>query len=275
MVQTRFLDTYCRRYTNYIVIDQTACRSTEFVCHNRLFAYHEYRNQVTFTACSQAQERNNHYLQKYREFQRIHIYGHVKTFKLSAGQISYNEFMNHAWCKKKIHNESLYHIKNTTNGMTHPDHVAAMSSNDADDVLRELGCFIKVKVSDRVRGRRKNVPDFGCDFIQCDQDTFQQNIQLKLDELNIQQRLQNPFVEAARRGLVNEQLQGYLRGWDVFTFENVYANRGWGMTGPRNTVRTTVCYRDGELGVAIRWKTGDNIEIDTLTTFRSMYTGGN
>jgi len=42
------------------VIDQTASRSTEFVCHDRIFAYHDFRNTVVYTTISQAQERVNH-----------------------------------------------------------------------------------------------------------------------------------------------------------------------------------------------------------------------
>lgn len=254
-----------------LVIDQTASRSTEFVCHNRIFAYHEYRNQVAFTTCSQAQERSNHYELKYGGFQPIRIYGHVKTFKLSAGLISYGEYMETVWCKKKITHENLYRIKHIMTGLTHPDYPQAMTSNDADNILHQLGCFVRVKVSDRVRGRIKNVSEFGCHFIPCTQETFHQEIHRKLAELNIQQRLLNPFATSFEKGLVNGQLQGYLRGWGVFTFDDVYANRGWGMTGPRNTLRITVCYSEGQLGVAVRWKTGRSVEINTLETFRSMY----
>lgn len=258
-----------------LVIDQTASRSTEFACHDRIFAYHGYRNQVVFTTCSQAQERPNHYELKYGGFQPIRIYGHVKTFKLSAGLISYGEYMENVWYRKKIRHQDLYHIRHITTRLIHPDYPQAMSTTDADNALRELGCFVNVRVSDRVRGRIKTVPDFGCDFIPCTQETFHQEIQRKLAALKIQQRPLNPFAASLERGFVNGQLQGYLRGWGVFTFEDVYANRGWGMTGPRNMARITVCYSEGQLGVAIRWKTGRDTQIDTLETFRSMYAEGN
>ena len=254
-----------------IVIDQTASRSTEFVCHDRIFAYHEYRNKVTFTVCSQAQERSNHYAPKYGNFQRIRIYGHVKTFKLSANQISYGEYTQADWYKKKVLREDLYFIKNTVSGEIHPEYTLPLSEVDADNALLALGCFVKVNVSDRVRGKIKKTPEIACEFIFCNRDNFQEQLQIKLTELNIQQRLQNPFIESMEKNAINGQLQGFLRRWAVFTFDEVQANRGWGMTGPRNTVRTTVCYNQGILGVAIRWKTGRNIEIDTLETFRSMY----
>ena len=258
-----------------LVIDQTASRSTEFVCHDRIFAYHEYRNVVTFTTCSQAQERSNHYAQKYGGFQPIRIYGHVNTFKLSSGIITYGDYMETEWRKMKIRQHSLYQIKHTITGLIHPVHSQAMSSINADNVLRELGCLIRVRVSDRVRGRIKNVPEFGCDFIECTQDTFLQLILVKLTELNIPHHPQNPFLASVAKGLINGQHQGFLREWGVFTFDHVCTNRGWGMTGPRNTVRITVCYRDRLPGVAIRWKTGRNIEINTMETLRSMYTIGN
>ena len=43
------------------------------------------------------------------------------------------------------------------------------------------------------------------------------------------------------------------------------------MTGPRNIARLTVCYKQGQLGVALRWRTNQQEVINTLETFRSMY----
>jgi hypothetical protein len=249
-----------------IVIDQTASRSTELVCHDRIFAYHDYRNTVVYTTVSQAQERVNHYAQKYGGFQRIRIYGHKKTFQLSAGLISYGEYMESEWTKKKVSNQEAYHIKNKA-GEIHANYPDAMTSDAADRALQEIGCFAQVKVSDRVRGRSKIVPVFGCEFHSCTTETF---AALGLSK-RFDHTFDNPFLSSLAKGMQDGRMQGYLREWGVFEFEYVESNRGWGMTGPKNTVRLTICYRQGQLGVAVRWNTGEKEEINTLQTFKSMY----
>jgi hypothetical protein len=190
---------------------------------------------------------------------------------LSANRILYGEYIQADWYKKKVFRTDLYYIKNTNSGEIHPEYPQPLSEVDADNALLALCCFVKVNVSDRVRGKIRKTPEIACEFIRCNRDNFQEQIQIKLAELNIQQRLQNPFIASAEQNPINGQLQGFLRRWAVFTFDEVHTNRGWGMTGARNTIRTTVCYNQDILGVAIRWKTGRNIEIDTMETFRSMY----
>ena len=54
-----------------LVIDQTCSRSTEWSCHNRIFAMHDFRNVIQYSTISQAQERVNHYEQRYGGFQPI------------------------------------------------------------------------------------------------------------------------------------------------------------------------------------------------------------
>ena len=253
------------------VIDQTASRSTELACHDRIFAYHEFRNTVCYTTVSQAQERVNHYEQKYGGFQRIKVYGHLKTFKLSAGRISYGEYMNNDWHKKKIVNKDLYLIKKKIDGTIHPDYSEPMNLPDADTVLQILGCFAEVKVSDRVRGGIKFVPYFGCEFVPCTNESFFENIQPKLHELNIQQTFQNPFIKSLEKGTSDGKLKGYLREWKVFNLSEVEKNKGWGMNGARTKARLSICYLEDQIGVAIRWKTDAIVKIDTLETFKSMY----
>lgn len=253
------------------VIDQTASRSTEFVCHDRIFACHDYRKTVVYTTVSQAQERVNHYEQRYGGFQRIRVYGHKKTFQLSVGQITYGEYMTRAWTKKKVSNQEMYYIRSEADGSVHPNYPHAMPTDDAEHVLHELSCAVKVEVAARVRGRIKTVPVYGCDFVACTSDSFQEQIQLKIAHLNLQQNFQNPFVHSIAKGQINGRFQGFLREWRVFDFNEVRDNRGWGMTGPRNMARLTICYRQGDLGVALRWRTNEREEINTLETFRSMY----
>ena len=254
-----------------IIIDQTASRSTEFACHDRIFAYHDFRNTVCYTTVSQAQERVNHYDTKYGGFQRIKVYGHKKTFMLSAGLITYSDYMNNEWEMKKITGQDSYTIRKTLDNSIHPEYLNPMSLKNAESVLQLLGCFAKIKIADRVKGKSKMVNEYECEFVACNKESFYAEIQPLLIEKNIQQQFQNPFIASLEKGLVGEKLQGYLRKWNVFDFNEVYSNRGWGMTGPRNKARLTICYFEDQLGVAIRWKTGRRVEINTLETFKSMY----
>ena len=249
------------------VIDQTASRSTEFVCHDRIFAYHDFRNTVVYTTISQAQERVNHYEQRYGGFQPIRVYGHKKTFQLSAGLIDYATYMTNPWYKRKVHKQETYLIKSTADNTTHPDHPQPMSLGDANRVLKELASFVDVKVADRVKGRSKIVPVFGCEFIAC----TPQNFAGLAFHRRFGREFQNPFTASEEKGLVEGRWQGYLRGWGVYDYQHVETNRGWGMNSPRNSVRTTICYQGDTLGIALRWKTAERVEINTLQTFKSMY----
>lgn len=86
-----------------IIFDQTSSRSTEWACHDRIFAMHDYRENSNFTILSQAQERVNHYDNKYTSgFQPIRVYGSLKTFQLSAGYINYNEYLSRGNNEPKI-----------------------------------------------------------------------------------------------------------------------------------------------------------------------------
>lgn len=291
------------------VIDQTASRSTEFKCHDRIFAYHDYRNKVVYTTISQAQERVNHYSQNYGGFQPIRIYGHVKTFQLSAGQITYDEYMNHTWTKKKV--SDLYFIKKREDDSTHPNYPHYMSSVEANRVLHQLeddawtkkrvpdlylvkskendsvhpdyphhmslvavnrvlhllGCFVQIKVSERVRGRVKTVPVYECKFESCTAQTFSAEALRRKYELR--HDFQNPFARSAEKELIDGRIQGYLREWNVFEFSYIESNKGWGMTN--GAPRLTICYREGVLGVAVRWKSARTEVINTLATYKSMY----
>jgi len=251
------------------VIDQTASRSTEFVCHDRIFAYHDFRNTVVYTTISQAQERVNHYEQRYGGFQPIRVYGHKKTFQMSAGLIDYAAYMTNPWYKRKVHKQETYLIKSTTDGTTHPDHPQPMSLTDTNRVLKELASFVDVKVADRVKGRIKIVPVFGCEFIACTPQSFA-GLSVHLRR-RFDREFHNPFTKSEEKGQVEGRWQGNLRGWRVYDYERVRANRGWGMNSPRNSVRTTICYQGDTLGIALRWKTAEREEINTLQTFKSMY----
>ena len=263
-----------------VVADQTCSRSTELACHDRLYAIHDYRNKVTFSTSSQALERVNHYVEKYGGFQQIRVFGHKKTIELSAGRITYKQYLSGPlWKKKKLDcritpRPNLYVIRSTQEPHTiHPDYQTPMTSDECDLILQELGCFVEISLSPRVEGRLFERKEYVAKFIPCNNETFENIIkndpivQTKFKD----HRFKNPFHDSIRKGLVNGKYKGYLREWKVFEFdENVVTQCGWGVKD--SNVRITICYRNGQLGIALRYYTGRTYTVNTLiTTRRSMY----
>lgn len=276
-----------------IVIDQTSSRSTEWVCHDRIFATHDFRSTITFSTISQAQERTNHYygpepMQRYKAFQRIRIYGHKKTFQLSAGQIDYATYLRHDWWAHKVDRRTagtevpIFRIKNTVTNAINPLYPEAVSREQADRILQDLGCYGDVSVSARVAGRIVDRPVYEHLWFPCDKESWQQrwpafrddpaNGLAAADGTRITMR--NPFVEAEQHRLLDASgqpglWQGMWRTWRVLDFErDIQDSTDQGATGGR---RRAVCYRRGVLGVVIVRPTGEVRRMDSLRAFKSMY----
>lgn len=261
-----------------VVIDQTSSRSTEWACHDRVYAEHDFRNTITFSVISQAQERVNHYEQKYAGFQPIKVYGHLKTFQLSAGRISYKDYMTHEWAARKVDRRTAdrlglvgdyYDIKRTSGD--HELHALCpepVTETEKDRILQEIGCFAKIKVSPRVAGNIKIMPVIKPEFIPCEKRTFS-SIKTTLDA-RFSHNFQNPFIESEEHGLQDGRYKGNLRGWRVLDYEiDVVPSPRWGVT--QTNPRLAVCYRAGVIGVALRYYTGETETVNTLETFKSMY----
>lgn len=258
-----------------VVIDQTCSRSTELACHDRLFVLHDFRNKVTFSTSSQALERVNHYNEKYGGFQPIRVYGHKKTFELSARRINYSTYLNADWVKKKIDvrrglGDACFMIRRPIGDHEiHPSYPDPMTEKQCDRALQSIGCFAEVSVSPRVRGGLSLLRVYACEFEPCTKDSFP-TLNATLEQRFQPRRFRNPFVESESKGLENEQYKGYLRGWSVLDYEeDIVTQPGWGVTA--DNPRLTICYNNGELGLAVRYDTGRTSERDTLTTFKSMY----
>jgi hypothetical protein len=265
-----------------IVIDQTSVRSTEWKCHDRIFSTHDYRPSVTFSVVSQAQERVNHYKRRYGGvFQPIRVYGHRKTWELSAGRISYATYMKNEWTKRKVDRRvagdaEVYRILNSETGTVHPTHSEPVNESTADEFLRALGCGSTVNVSPRVTGGVKSVPEIVCSFHPCTRDTYSSVAELSAFPTN-------PFVASDMEMESHPEKWprreggqiGNLRVWGVFDYNYIVANKGNRMSvrsvarDPRG--RITICYKDGVLGVALRKPTGRNVTVDTMSAFKSMY----
>lgn len=263
-----------------IVYDQTCSRSTELACHDRIFATHDFRNSVNFSVLSQAQERPNHYSTKYGGFQRIRIYGHLPTFQLSAGLISYQEYLSLRY-KKKLHKTTkMFQIIDKINDAVESEYLTAKS---AELRLMELGCFAEPALSSRVNGSIKNVVVCDTDFIPCDSTNFDRDarprIQSKLVELSsngkdTKTKFMNPFL-AAGPADENGQIRGYLRRRAVFDYSQDIETSGWGfslrsLSHASKPIRIHICYKDGVLGVGYRIPTGTR-QINQLTSYKSQY----
>ncbi len=274
-----------------IVIDQTSTRSTEWYCHDRICATHDYRTSIQYATISQAQERCNHYDTKYDSgFQPIRIYGHLKTFLLSSKRILYSEYLNVEWkmykinvrrCRKLGLEETLYEIKNKV-GELHPQYYNALTEDEAKEVLMSIDCyFSNVVLSSRVKGDVRDLPVFNLYWFECNKDTFETRLEEIIDspeaedafkECEPKYRPSNPFKVKTRPPAKEDGMEhGYLRGWNVLSYDlDIVKQPGWGLSGYTKP-RLTICYKDGVLGVALRWNTGNTEEKDRLTAYKSMY----
>jgi len=262
------------------VIDQTSSRSTEWACHNRIFAEHDFRNIIQYSTVSQAQERVNHYEQRYGGFQPIRVYGSVRTFKLSAGQIDYATFLKDAWKKRKLDArtcgpEPKYHVRSTaTDHALHPlCPEAGLSEVAANRLLQDLGCAADLSLSARVAGSMRPVPTFTASFHAVTKESWPDFwTRYRNDPVNRaadEGTGHNPFATAEPHRLPDGTWQGYRREWKVLDFDRdiTGADLGWGAV---DGLRKTVCYKNGVLGVAIVRCTGRRM-MDTLRAYKSMY----
>ena len=279
-----------------IVVDQKSTRSTEWVCHDRIFAEHDFRASVRFSTVSQAVERVNHYEQKYAtpekkagEFQRIRVYCHTKTLRLSAGEISYEEFMTDLWESRKVDARStggaeVYWIRSKATKEPHPKYTTPVDVATRDRVMQELECGATTTLSNRVEGKVVEMRVYDTQFHPVTDTTkegwaaFTTNLRLGRA---MTRSFNNPFPLSTSKGLEGGRYKGRLacrRGeelWRVLEFDrDVKTRASWGHTevvGGFDQDQRVICYRDGVLGIAVRVDTGDKAQMNTLKAFRSMY----
>jgi len=239
-----------------IVIDQTSTRSTEWFCHDRVFATHDYRPTITYVVVSQAQERVNHYSQKYGDFQPIHVYGHKRSFLLSAGQITHDEYLTH-WHMRKVNKRDVFKIQDKYTGEKHPTFKEYYSIQKAQEILCSLDSYLDVNVSSRVAKENGSTYTPNIVFIPCNDSTKKD----KMNELikNVYEGVgltprsfDVPFHASEKEGKTEGKYKGYLRDWKVWNYDEVEKELGWGLKGRD---RITICYKNGVLGIALRYKT--------------------
>ena len=242
---------------------------------------HDFRNVVQYSTVSQAQERVNHYEKRYGSFQPILVFGHTRTFKLSAGLIDYKAFLeDYEWKKKKIDVRSspveMYRVI-STNGVRHPLCPEKGIPEDlADNLLQQLGCYADISLSARIAGSDRTVKVYTSVWKEVTKDTWDKFwLTFRQDPLNNMvlaegevDNTRNPFVTAEPHKLADGRWQGYHRGWKILDYDtDILGDEGWGATAGR---RIKVCYKDGILGVAIARFSGTRQD-NTLRVYNSMY----
>lgn len=282
---------YWEEITKYIpiliVIDQRSSRSTEWACHDRIFATHDYRTVQQYAILSQAQERVNHYDNKYAGgFQPIRVYGHKKTFELSAGRITYEQYLLCEWKMRKVDTRraardnlgEVYEIKNEA-GVIHPQYPQPLLKVEAENVLKELGCFGDLSLSSRVSGTIRRLPIFDTYWFPCNATTFHQSFaaakNIVGNDFFHAYNAENPFNHTSRPATsLDGREYGFLREWGILDYEkDIQTQPGWAVS--IGAPRTTICYRGDVLGVALRWHTGTFCNKNRLNAYRSMYPGRN
>lgn len=274
-----------------IVYDQTFSRSTELACHDRIFATHDYRNQITFSISSQAVERMNHYSTKYPSgFQPVRIYCHRKTLLLSAGRISYEEFLYNEWEMKKVSERRQRRIGNQERQERqppmflirkddhmreiHPNYPDPMTEAEARAVLIELGCEKRPsKLSARVAG------DID-DQIQIETREVPCSSAAEFEQLAHDGRLNgndgnrprgNPFESyAPELEDLDRRFKSNIRGVRKPRTVAEVMHEKWGIN-ERHRARRHICYNEnGECVILIQSFNGYR-EVDGLTAVGSMY----
>jgi hypothetical protein len=260
-----------------IVHDQTATRSTEWSCHDRVFATHDYRDAVTFVTVSQAQERVNHYEQKYGGFQRIRAYGHKKSFQLSAGQIDYKEYIGNPWFMRKVDRRiatEVYTIRNTDTNTLHPNHNKHYTKNEAIEILRSLMSYGEADLSSRVVCGGSEVPVYEGEWIPITKETWETDWS-KYRLTHPEFGKTNPFDEAEKHKK-GEIWLGQHRGWKHLEFSEgklyniVSGARKQIDLGSTGGDRKTICYNNGQLGVFIAHLIGQR-KTKPIRTKNSMF----
>jgi hypothetical protein len=270
-----FWDTMTSDQPILVIIDQTSSRSTEWACHNRVFATHDFRKKSSYSIICQAQERVNHYERKYGEFQRIRVYGHLKSFILSASRdqkSEYENYLNNLWMIKKVKKpiDGFKIVKSQNPAILHPVYSEIYSTREeAEEILLNMDCLTEVNLSTRITGNKKTFPKIITEFHECNKENYESKKRELCRRFPKHNFIRNKFEVSEREGLIDGKYQGFLRRWKVFDYEEIRAAPGWGVL--IDHPRIIICYRNNILGIALCINTGEFIIHDTLSAIKSMY----
>ena len=277
-----------------IVHDQTSTRSTEWVFHDRIFATHDYRKRIIFNTVAQAQLRSAHYAQRYKGFQPIRIYGHLKTFQLCAGTITSVDYMTNDWNIRKIprSNPPRYRLKNINADTLLPQELGGELPNEdgyphqeAEKMLLVLGCTHNggSKMSQRVRGKCKKVHVVANEFYPVEDPLNPSVVKSVIENIKKVSEFKdtlsgrnfkcNDYFSEKKKEIIDGEWTGkwlgFLRGFRLLEYDTL-TTEIWGMNFTNN-VRLFECYNNGIIGLCLKVCTPNLESIEDLETWKSMY----
>lgn len=265
-----------------IIYDQTCTRSTELADHTRIFATHDYRTSITYNTVAQAQQRVNHYVdapnstkKKYPEFQRIRVFGNLKTWQFAAEAITYEQYIAPDFDKRKITNPAFdeFEVFNIASGAVVQSH---MTKAEAEDFLDKFN--IHTRLSARMGGKvvKERVLEYD-DFYACPNGTATEFDRVKEQVAKEYARrrgvpegdfqMQDPFRIARQNDrFINGEYNGVhgnhgAQRWD---FEVARLKSDPYPTETNKRPRRVICYKDGVLGLLVSYPLDEHKKTDTV-----------
>lgn len=259
-----------------IIYVQTCARSTELADHTRIFATHDYRTKVTYNTVAQAQQRVNHYVGgKYAEFQRIRVFGNIKTWQFAAEAITYEQFIAPDFDKRKIRNPTYeeFEVFNIASGAVVRSH---QTKAEADEFLNKHN--IHTRVSSRVDGKvvKERVLEHD-DFYPCPNGTVTEFDRVKklvavkyarmrgVPEGDFQ--MQDPFRIARQNDrFANGEYYGVhgKHGTQKWTYDEARSKSDPYPTETSKRPRRVICYKEGVLGLLVSYPLDETKKTDTV-----------
>ena len=177
--------------------------------------------------------------------------------------------------KKKYKQDKTFNIKNSITNDTHPVYNGDYSKDISEKIMLGIGCITR-KLSARLTGNVKKIEEIKTIFFECNDKIWAQkyqhlcNTNNDIKKISEQHTFDNPF-KSKNRPLQNGIEYGYFRGWGIFDYKrDIIPTPGWGLY-KKIKPRMTICYDDGILGVAIRYKTDRIKTNNTLRGKGTMY----
>lgn len=180
---------------------------------------------------------------------------------------------------KKDRENKQFNIINTKTCEIHPEYSEEYNDAIAEKILDDLGCNIKTDLSSRVKGKSKIVLKIETLFIKCDENNILTEINSKIkNNMGLPKNVRDhDFITSSLfdHYIVCEdgerRCTGTLRSdRKIYTYEKMKKER-WGFSLSNNAPRLTVCYKGDNLGVCLRYTTGEREEVSTLSAWLSMY----
>jgi hypothetical protein len=183
------------------------------------------------------------------------VYGHLPTFQLSAGLITYDQYfeITTRWAMRKISSlasdadggedgtsvssQSVemegddgdcenYIVRERVSKTRHPDcPETGLTKETARRLLQKLGCSRNIAISSRVVGNPKHVPEYKGTWYACENgkdswNTVWDNHCASRDRQGVtRSRIRNPFETAENKRHEDGRWRGQHRGWRVLRWD--------------------------------------------------------